>query len=62
MRNEVLNFLQAQKETTDKDIEACELMMVECRKEPQVCTSLSALQAKYEAVADELDTQIQALS
>jgi hypothetical protein len=61
MRNDVLNLLKAQKESTDKDIEACELMMVECREDPEACTSLLALQAKYEAVADELDTQIQKL-
>jgi hypothetical protein len=61
MRNDVLNLLKAQKESTAKDIEACELMMSECREDPQACTSLSALQAKHEAVADEIDTQIQAL-
>jgi hypothetical protein len=59
MRNDVLNLLKGQKESTAKDIEACELMMDECREDPEACTSLSALQAKYEAVPDELDTQIQ---
>ena len=61
MRNDILNLLKTQKEATAKDIEACESMMVECREDPEACTSLPALQAKYEAIADELDTQIQKL-
>lgn len=61
MRNDALNLMKEQREAITNDIEACELMMVECREDPETCTALSAIQAKYEATADELDTQIQKL-
>lgn len=53
--------MKEQREAVTNDIEACELMMDECREDPETCTALSAIQAKYEATADELDTQIQKL-
>ena len=61
MRNNALNLMKEQLETVTNDIQACELMMVECRDDPETCTALSTIQAKYEATADELETQIEKL-
>jgi hypothetical protein len=61
MRNDALILLIDQREPAIDDLEACEMMMVECREDPDACNALGIIQAKYEALADELDTQIQKL-
>ena len=62
MRNEALtSLMREQRESITIDIEACELMKVEYGDDTQTCDALSAIQAKYEAVAYELDTQIEKL-
>ena len=59
LRHDVLILLTEQREAVVNDIETCELMMCECREDPAACTALTKLQARYEAVAEEIDAQIE---
>ncbi|CAN5441478.1 hypothetical protein BH10ACI4_BH10ACI4_28320 [soil metagenome] len=61
MRSDILKVFRESHAAATIEIELCELLIVGHRNDDEVCAALAAIQARYEALADELETQIQAL-
>jgi hypothetical protein len=61
MRNEAIDLLKEQLESCDHDIKACEIQILDCSGDPAAVSALQRVQAKYEALADQLKTEITAL-
>jgi hypothetical protein len=61
MRDHAVQLLQAQVEAAQDNIHNCELQILDCYGDHEAVSALQRVQTKHEALADLLETEIQAL-
>jgi glycine cleavage system regulatory protein len=60
-RQKAIEFFKLSLQAANQDIENCELLHLDCRSDFDTVAAINLIQAKYEALADELENSIQRL-